>query len=82
MFGWCLGAFAEFACATEDHFIAKPADVTFEQAASVPLAAITALQGLRDVGRLQAGQSVLINGASGGVGHVRHPDREVASEPR
>ena len=68
VFGWCQGAFAEYACAREDHFIAKPADVTFEQAASIPLAAITALQGLRDVGHVTAGQSVLINGASGGVG--------------
>ena len=68
VFGWCQGAFAEYACAREDHFIAKPADVTFEQAASIPLAAITALQGLRDVGHVTAGRSVLINGASGGVG--------------
>jgi NADPH:quinone reductase-like Zn-dependent oxidoreductase len=68
VFGWCQGAFAEFACARENHFIVKPADVTFEQAASIPLAATTALQGLRDVGQVKAGQSVLINGASGGVG--------------
>ena len=68
VFGWCQGAFAEFACARESHFIAKPVDVTFEQAASIPLAAVTALQGLRDVGETKAGQSVLINGASGGVG--------------
>jgi len=68
VFGWCQGAFAEFACARENHFVAKPADVTFEQAASIPLAATTALQGLRDIGQVTAGQSVLINGASGGVG--------------
>jgi len=68
VFGWCQGAFAEFACARENHFIVKPPAVTFEQAASIPLAAMTALQGLRDVGQVKAGQSILINGASGGVG--------------
>jgi NADPH:quinone reductase-like Zn-dependent oxidoreductase len=62
------GTFAEYVCA-EEHLIApKPANVTFEQAAAVPLAAMTALQGLRDSGRIQVGQKVLINGASGGVG--------------
>ncbi len=62
------GATAEYVCAKETAFVRKPADVTFEQAAAVPVAATTALQGLRDKGRLQAGQRVLINGASGGVG--------------
>lgn len=68
VFGWCEGAFAEYAAAPEDHFVAKPAAMTFEEAAAVPVAAVTALQGLRDVGRLRAGQRVLINGAAGGVG--------------
>jgi NADPH:quinone reductase-like Zn-dependent oxidoreductase len=68
VFGLCRGAFAEYACATESAVAAKSERVTFEQAAAVPVAAITALQGLRDKGQIQAGQKVLINGASGGVG--------------
>jgi NADPH:quinone reductase-like Zn-dependent oxidoreductase len=68
VFGWCRAAYAEYASALEDHLVAKPANVTFEQAAAVPIAATTALQGLRDLGQLQPGQSVLIVGASGGVG--------------
>jgi NADPH:quinone reductase-like Zn-dependent oxidoreductase len=68
VFGSCRGAFAEYACASESAFVMKPDNVTFEQAAAVPVAAFTALQGLRDKGRIQAGQKVLINGASGGVG--------------
>ena len=63
-----LGGFAEYVCAHEEALALKPAGLTFEQAAAVPLAAFTALQGLRDKGRIQAGQKVLINGASGGVG--------------
>jgi NADPH:quinone reductase-like Zn-dependent oxidoreductase len=63
------GAFAEYMCLSEDAAVVpKPANLTFEQAAAVPVAAITALQGLRDKGQLEAGQKVLINGASGGVG--------------
>jgi NADPH:quinone reductase-like Zn-dependent oxidoreductase len=68
VFGCCNGAFAEYVRAGEDEFAPKPDNLTFEQAAAVPTAAITALQGLRDVGKVQPGQKVLINGASGGVG--------------
>ena len=68
VFGTCRGALAEYACASESALVMKPENVTFEQAASVPLAAFTALQGLRDKGQIQAGQKVLINGAAGGVG--------------
>ena len=68
VFGWCTGAFAEYACAGEDHFVPKPANLTFEQAAAVGVSASTALQLLRDQGKVQPGQKVLINGASGGVG--------------
>src|SRR6266581_3125646 len=78
VFGTCKGAFAEYVCAPESALVVKPDNVTFEQAASVPIAALTALQGLRlgglglgglgDKGHIQPGQKVLINGASGGVG--------------
>jgi NADPH:quinone reductase-like Zn-dependent oxidoreductase len=68
VFGACRGAFAEYACASESRLAMKPENVTFEQAASVPVAALTALQGLRDKGKIQPGQTVLINGAAGGVG--------------
>jgi NADPH:quinone reductase-like Zn-dependent oxidoreductase len=68
VFGSAPGALAEYACASEQRLAMKPDNVTFEQAASVPIAAITALQALRDKGKLQPRQSVLINGASGGVG--------------
>ena len=63
-----FGAFAEYACATEATLSLKPTNISFEQAATVPCAALTALQGLRDCGRIRSGQKVLINGASGGVG--------------
>lgn len=63
-----LGGFAEYVCVPEEVLAHKPHNLSFEQAAAVPLAAVTALQGLRDQGKLQAGQKVLINGASGGVG--------------
>ena len=68
VFGACHGAFAEFARAPGRALAVKPAGVSFEQAASIPIAGITALQALRDVGKLQPGQRALINGASGGVG--------------
>jgi NADPH:quinone reductase-like Zn-dependent oxidoreductase len=68
VFGWCAGAFAELVVTREDSLVPKPPDVTFEQAAAVPVAAITALQGLRDQGEVRPGQQVLITGASGGVG--------------
>jgi NADPH:quinone reductase-like Zn-dependent oxidoreductase len=68
VFGWCAGAFAEYAHAGEDHFVTKPTNLTFEQAAAVGVSATTALQLLRDEGHVQPGQKVLINGASGGVG--------------
>ena len=69
VFGGRTGAFAEYVTARADRSVTlKPANVTFEQAASVPIAAVTALQGLRDKGKIQPGQKVLINGASGGVG--------------
>jgi NADPH:quinone reductase-like Zn-dependent oxidoreductase len=64
----CSHTLAEYARAAEDKLALKPTNLTFEQAAAVPTAAITALQGLRDAGKLQPGQKVLINGASGGVG--------------
>jgi NADPH:quinone reductase-like Zn-dependent oxidoreductase len=68
VFGACRGAFAEYVCADEDKLALKPANKSFEEAAAVPVAAITALQGLRDKGRIQPGQKVLVDGASGGVG--------------
>lgn len=64
--GW--GGFAEYVCAREDALVLKPANLSFEEAAAVPMAAVTALQGLRSKGQIQPGQKVLINGASGGVG--------------
>lgn len=68
VFGSCRGACAEYACAAESALAPKPPNVTFEQAAGVPVVGYTALQGLRDKGRIGSGQRVLINGASGGVG--------------
>jgi NADPH:quinone reductase-like Zn-dependent oxidoreductase len=68
VFGWCGGAFAEYACAPATNFAPRPEQLSFEAAAVVPVAAFAALQALRDQGNLQAGQRVLINGASGGVG--------------
>ena len=68
VFGFGNGSFAEYARAQQDKLVLKPASVTFEEAAAVPTSAITALQGLRDKGAVQAGQRVLIIGAGGGVG--------------
>jgi len=68
VFGACRGSFAEYVCALETRVALAPADKTFEDAAAVPVAAITALQALRDVGQIQRGHKVLVDGASGGVG--------------
>jgi NADPH:quinone reductase-like Zn-dependent oxidoreductase len=66
--GWCNGAFAEYAAAPETNFVKKPASLSFEQAAAIGVSATTALQLLRDDGKVRSGHKVLINGASGGVG--------------
>jgi NADPH:quinone reductase-like Zn-dependent oxidoreductase len=68
VFGAGSGTLAEYAAVPEDALVAKPANLSFEQAAAVPVAGLTALQGLRDKGGIRPGQRVLINGASGGVG--------------
>jgi NADPH:quinone reductase-like Zn-dependent oxidoreductase len=68
VFGQCRGAFGEYVRGTEESLVAKPARLTFEQAAAIPVAGVTALQAVRDLGGVKAGQRVLINGASGGVG--------------
>ena len=68
VFGWCNGAFAEYACAEENNLLAKPSNLTLEQAAAVGDSAFTALSAVRDQGKVQPGQRVVINGASGGVG--------------
>src|SRR5713101_6361016 len=68
VFGSCRGAFAEYACTTKSNLVMRPDNVTFEQAASVFVAGLTALQGLRDQGKIFAGSKVLVNGAAGGVG--------------
>lgn len=68
VFGVCDGSFAEYACASESALVMKPDNLTFEQTAAAPVAAFTALQSLRDKGHIRPGQTVLINGAAGGVG--------------
>ena len=68
VYGTCDGSFAEYACAKAERFAPKPANLSFEQAAAVPVSGMTALNGLRDAGKLQPGQRVLVIGAAGGVG--------------
>ena len=68
MAGHGNGSFAEYVSAPESAFALKPANLSFDEAAAVPMAGVTALQGLRDEGQIHPGQKVLINGASGGVG--------------
>ena len=79
VFGAKSGALAEYVT-VRDAIVKKPASITFEEAAAVPVAAITALQGLRDKGQLQAGQRVLINGASGGVGRLQSRSRRLSEQ--
>ncbi|MDT4966710.1 MAG: hypothetical protein QOJ64_1447 [Acidobacteriota bacterium] len=69
VFGGARGAFAEYVCAGENKVVTKPDNVTFEQAASINVAGLTALQGLRDKGKIKPGSKVLVNGAAGGVGN-------------
>ena len=76
VFGWCDGSFAEYAAASEDALALKPANLTFEQAAAVPMAGLVALQALRDHGKVQAGQKVLDQRRLGRHRHVRGPDRK------
>jgi len=71
VFGLCRGSLVEYACATESILATKPTNVSFEEAATVGVAGLTALQGLRDHGRIQPGQRVLINGAAGGLERSR-----------
>jgi NADPH:quinone reductase-like Zn-dependent oxidoreductase len=68
VYGLCQGAFGEYVCTLETKLVKKPDDVSFENAASLPIAALTALQALRDKGKIQSRHKVLVNGASGGVG--------------
>jgi len=68
VFGWCSGAFAEYASGPAEHFLTKPANLSFDQAAAIGVSASAALQLLRDQGKVAPGQRVLINGASGGLG--------------
>ena len=77
VFGMSVRTCAEYVCVAEEGLAPKPAGLTFEQAAAIPVAALTALQGLRDKGQVQPGQKVLINGAAGGSRHVRRADRQV-----
>ena len=68
VFGTCEGSFAEYVCAKESMLARKPANLTFEEAAAAPISAVTALQAIRDAGRVSVGQKVLVIGAGGGVG--------------
>ena len=76
VFGTAKGSFAEYACAAASQLALKPQEISFEQAACLPIAGVTALQGLRDKGKVQTGQAVLINGAAGGGG----PDRSTCDQ--
>ena len=71
VYGTCDGSFAEYACAKAERFAPKPVNLSFEQAAAVPVSGMTALNGLRDAGKLQPGQRVLVIGAAGGEGGDR-----------
>jgi NADPH:quinone reductase-like Zn-dependent oxidoreductase len=68
VFGWCTGAFAEYAVTAADHLVTKPATLAFDAAAAVPMAGMVALQAMRDIADVQPGSRVLVNGASGGIG--------------
>ncbi|MGB5757267.1 MAG: NAD(P)-dependent alcohol dehydrogenase [Acidimicrobiales bacterium] len=68
VFGWCTSAFAEYVATHQDHLVAKPEQLTFEQAAGVPMAGCVAVQALRDIAEIEPGDKVLVNGASGGIG--------------
>jgi NADPH:quinone reductase-like Zn-dependent oxidoreductase len=82
VFGTGLGAWAEYAVARESHLVRKPANVSFEEAAAVPIAAITALQALRDHARVQPGQKLLIKRRVRRCRHLRRPAREVVRSSR
>lgn len=73
VFGWCSGAFAEYAAAPADHFVLKPSRMTYEEGAAAPVAAVTALLSLRDKGELQAGQRVLARREASGRSRCRSP---------
>jgi len=70
VFGWCNGAFADYVVVPEEQLVSKPSNVTFEEAAALPVSGFAALQAVRDCGRVEAGQRVLVIGASGGVGSL------------
>jgi len=76
VYGTCDGAFAEYACAQPGRLARKPANLSFVQAAAIPVSGLTALQAVRDQGHVQAGQKVLVIGASGGVGTARDEQRK------
>src|ERR671910_543431 len=80
VYGTCDGSFAEYACAKAERLAPKPANLSFEQAAAVPVSGMTALNGLRDAGKIQPGQKVLIIGAAGGVGsYAAEPAKALGS---
>jgi hypothetical protein len=82
VFGWTDGgSYAEYACAPEDHFAPKPSNLSVAQAAAVPISGFAALQALRDVGQVQAGQEVLVIGAGGWGGVLRGPAGQGVRRP-